>query len=118
MGQGASVWEGRFNVCVCVCVCSGVYKLTVELYPTSNLFAKGHRIRIDVSSSCFPHFDLNQNTGVNLSKHSLVALNTVHHSPAYPSALRLPIVPTGTFKARRRKSKQRTKQRASRRTGT
>ena len=40
-----------------------IYKIMVEAFPTSNLFAKGHKIRLDVSSSNFPHFDVNPNTG-------------------------------------------------------
>lgn len=40
-----------------------VYEVTIELYPTSNLFSKGHRLRLDISSSNFPHFDINPNTG-------------------------------------------------------
>ena len=40
-----------------------VYEIRVTAFPTSNLFARGHRIRLDVSSSNFPHFDVNPNTG-------------------------------------------------------
>mmetsp|Transcript_23835 Transcript_23835/g.46978 ORF Transcript_23835/g.46978 Transcript_23835/m.46978 type:complete len:793 (+) Transcript_23835:22-2400(+) len=69
-----------------------VVPVTIQMYPTSNLFKKGHRIAIHVSSSCFPHWDINMNTGITNSKHSFVAHNTVHHSAKYPSALRLPVV--------------------------
>jgi len=52
------------------------YEVTVELYPTSNLFAVGHRLRLDVSSSNFPHFDLNMNTGEEFeSQRCVVAQN-------------------------------------------
>jgi len=52
------------------------YELTIELYPTSNLFAVGHRIRLDISSSNFPHFDLNMNTGEEFeSQRCVVAQN-------------------------------------------
>jgi uncharacterized protein len=65
------------------------------LYPTSNVFARGHRIRLDVSSSNFPRFDVNPNTGEPLgqSGRTLVAKNTIYHEPAHPSHLTLPIVP-------------------------
>ena len=44
-----------------------VYTFTIKLYPTSNVFKKGHRIRVDVSSSNFPRFDVNPNTGEPLN---------------------------------------------------
>ena len=44
-------------------VAGQVYRITVSAFATSNLFKRGHRIRLDVSSSNFPHFDLNLNTG-------------------------------------------------------
>ena len=64
-----------------------VYPITIELYPTSNLFARGHRIRLDVSSSNFPRLDVNGNTGENpaLSPIKIVADNTVYHDRERPS---------------------------------
>ena len=61
---------------------------------TSNLFAAGHRIRIEVSSSNFPRFDRNMNTGGNNydEKTGLVAHNTIHHSKDFPSQLKLTVV--------------------------
>ena len=61
---------------------------------TSNYFAPGHRIRIEVSSSNFPRFDRNLNTGGdNYSETTgLVAHNRVHHSTRYPSALTITVV--------------------------
>jgi predicted acyl esterase len=61
---------------------------------TSNFFAPGHRIRIEISSSNFPRFDRNLNTGGdNFSEtEGVVARNSVHHSAKYPSAIRLPVV--------------------------
>jgi predicted acyl esterase len=72
-----------------------VEQFTVVLYPTSNVFARGHRIRLDISSSNFPRFDVNPNTGEPLgqSGRTLVAENTIYHEPAHPSHLTLPIVP-------------------------
>ena len=72
-----------------------VYEFTVELYPTSNLFAKGHRIRVDVASSNFPRLDVNPNTGepLGLSRRTEVARNTVYHDADRPSHVVLPVVP-------------------------
>ncbi|MBI4336857.1 MAG: CocE/NonD family hydrolase [Chloroflexi bacterium] len=72
-----------------------VYELSVTMYPTSNLFAKGHRIRVDVSSSNFPRFDVNPNTGEPLGQNRRwqVAENTLWHDAARPSHILLPVVP-------------------------
>lgn len=71
-----------------------VFPITITLYPTSNVFARGHCIRLDVSSSNFPRFDVNPNTGEPLGKHrsTRVALNTVYHSARCPSQVVLPVV--------------------------
>jgi predicted acyl esterase len=62
---------------------------------TSNLFRAGHRIRIHVTSSFFPHFDRNLNTGESLSKSGRmeVARQEIHHSASYPSRILLPVIP-------------------------
>jgi putative CocE/NonD family hydrolase len=72
-----------------------IHKITIKLYPTSNVFKKGHRLRVDVSSSNFPRFDVNPNTGEPLNEHrqSIVATNTVYHSAEYPSRIVLPTIP-------------------------
>jgi putative CocE/NonD family hydrolase len=66
-----------------------VYKVTLQPLTTSNYFAPGHRVRIEVSSSNFPRFDRNLNTGGNNYDEStgVVAHNTIHHSKQYPSAV-------------------------------
>src|SRR5213075_3195256 len=66
-----------------------VYPVAIHLYPTANLFAKGHRIRLDVSSSNFPRFDLNPNTGEPMGRHThtVVAHNGVHVDGAHPSRI-------------------------------
>ena len=71
-----------------------VYELRVSPMSTSNYFAAGHRIRIEVSSSNFPRFARNLNTGgKNYDEtQGVVADNTVHHSTRYPSQIRLPVV--------------------------
>ena len=72
-----------------------VYELTIQLYPTSNLFKAGHRIRVDISSSNFPRFDVNPNTGepLNANRRTIVATNSVYHERAHPSHVILPIIP-------------------------
>ncbi|MBI3329553.1 MAG: CocE/NonD family hydrolase, partial [Nitrospinae bacterium] len=74
-----------------------IYTISMPLYPTSNLFQKGHRIRLDISSSNFPRFDVNPNTGEPLGKNRLwqVARNTIYHDAAHPSRVVLPIIPQG-----------------------
>jgi putative CocE/NonD family hydrolase len=70
-----------------------VYEVNVSPMTTSNWFGPGHRIRIEVSSSNFPRFDRNLNTGGNNFDESegVVANNTVHFSAEHPSRIRLPI---------------------------
>ena len=70
-----------------------VYQLDLTPMATSNLFKKGHRIRIEISSSNFPRFARNLNTGGNNYDESegLVATNSIHHSSKYPSNIKLPI---------------------------
>ncbi|MCD6049349.1 MAG: CocE/NonD family hydrolase [Verrucomicrobia bacterium] len=74
-----------------------VYPLTIKLYPTSNVFKKGHRIRVDISSSNFPRFDLNPNTGEPLNQHRrlVIAMNAIYHDQQHPSHILLPVVPKG-----------------------
>jgi hypothetical protein len=71
-----------------------VYKLEMTPMSTSNMFKKGHRIRIEISSSNFPRFDRNLNTGGNNfdEKAGVVANNLIFHSAQYPSQVRLPVV--------------------------
>jgi putative CocE/NonD family hydrolase len=71
-----------------------VEPVTIRLYPTSNVFKKGHRIRLDISSSNFPRFDPNPNTGEPLGDHrsTRVATNTVWHDASRPSHVVLPVV--------------------------
>jgi hypothetical protein len=70
------------------------YKVSLGPLNTSNYFDAGHRIRIEVSSSNFPRFDRNMNTGgKNYDEtQGLVAHNSVHHSKQYPSTVKLTIV--------------------------
>ena len=72
-----------------------VYEFVINLPPTSNLFATGHRIRLDVSSSNFPQFDPNPNTGELYMQggRCVIAVNTVYHDKVRPSCVSLPIIP-------------------------
>ncbi|HSZ16083.1 MAG TPA: CocE/NonD family hydrolase [Terracidiphilus sp.] len=72
-----------------------VYEYKIDLWSTSNVFLKGHRIRLEISSSNFPRFDRNLNTGKSAATdaHFVKATNTILHDSAHPSALLLPIVP-------------------------
>ncbi len=71
-----------------------VYPITIKLYPTSNVFKKGHRIRVDISSSNFPRFDVNPNTGEPLNDHRRMetAVNTIQHNAGHPSHIVLPVL--------------------------
>lgn len=71
-----------------------VYEIKMTPMSTSNYFEKGHRIRIEVSSSNFPRFDRNLNTGGNNYDESegLVATNSIHHGGVYPSRIVLPMI--------------------------
>ena len=72
-----------------------VYEFTIDLWATSNLFKAGHRIRVEISSSNYPRFDRNANTGAPIGSDTdfVAALQSVHHSSEYPSHILLPVVP-------------------------
>lgn len=74
------------------------YEFTIEMYPTSLVFQKGHRIRLDISSSNFPRFDVNPNTGepLNDNRRWRVAENAVYHDSQRPSHIILPVIPART----------------------
>jgi hypothetical protein len=71
--------------------------VTLTVFPTSNLFLRGHRIRLDVSSSNFPRFDVNPNTGeaIGRERRRVVADNTVFHERGRESRVVVPIIPSG-----------------------
>ena len=72
-----------------------VYEYRIEVGVTGNLFRAGHRIRLQVSSSNFPRFDRNPNTGneFGIDQELRAARQTVYHGPRHPSHLRLPVIP-------------------------
>jgi uncharacterized protein len=72
-----------------------IYEITLDLWATSNVFLRGHSLRLEISSSNFPRFDRNLNTGEEMRfAHNFVsATNTVLHDAQHPSALVLPVMP-------------------------
>jgi len=71
------------------------YHVTVDLWSTSNVFLAGHKLRLEVSSSNFPRFDRNLNTGEEQARGTRMAkaTNVIYHDKAHPSSLVLPVVP-------------------------
>ena len=71
-----------------------IYKFVIDLWSTSNVFLKGHRLRLEISSSNFPRFDRNLNTGEvqAWAQKYVSATNTVYHDAEHPSALMVPVV--------------------------
>jgi uncharacterized protein len=73
-----------------------VYQVTIDLWATSNVFLPGHKLRIEVSSSNFPRFDRNLNTGEDQASGTRMvpATNVIYHDRSHPSALIFPFVPS------------------------
>jgi putative CocE/NonD family hydrolase len=73
-----------------------LYEFNIDLWSTSNCFLRGHRIRVEVSSSNFPQFDRNPNTGhpFGLEAELRTATQTVYHDADHASHILLPLVPT------------------------
>jgi putative CocE/NonD family hydrolase len=78
-----------------------IYPLNIDAGVTSNVFLAGHRIRVEISSSNFPRFDRNPNTGRTLADETILkkAQQTIYHSRMYPSRVLLPVVPELTSPA-------------------
>jgi uncharacterized protein len=72
-----------------------IYRIRVNLWATSNVFLKRHRLRLEISSSNFPRFDRNLNTGESQasSTNSVNATNVVYHDRQHPSTLIVDVVP-------------------------
>jgi putative CocE/NonD family hydrolase len=85
-----SIWEAPKPL-----VPGKIYEYTLELLPTSNVFKKGHRIRVHLTSSNFPLWDRNPNTGREQGMYTQlqIAEQTIFHEQAYPSHIILPIIP-------------------------
>ena len=71
-----------------------IYKFTIDVWATGNVFLTGHRLRLEISSSNFPRFDRNLNTGEDPERglRGVKATNTIYHDREHPSALILPLV--------------------------
>jgi len=71
-----------------------IYEITVDLWATSNVFLRGHSLRLEISSSNFPRFDRNLNTGeeIKFAHASAAATNAIFHDAQHPSALILPVM--------------------------
>ncbi|HYA35555.1 MAG TPA: CocE/NonD family hydrolase, partial [Candidatus Binataceae bacterium] len=71
------------------------YEYSIDLWATSHVFKRGHRIRLEVTSSNFPRFDRNPNTGnaFGVDRELKSARQTIFHSPATPSHIVLPVIP-------------------------
>ena len=73
-----------------------IYKVTIDLWSTSNVFLAGHKLRVEISSSNFPRFDRNLNTGADVGSSAAQtqkAANVVYHDRDHASALIVPVVP-------------------------
>ncbi len=77
---------------------SEIVPITITLYPTANVFKKGHRIRVDISSSNYPRFDVNPNTGDPLGEYRrmVTADNTIYYDLAHQSQVVVPVIPGST----------------------
>jgi putative CocE/NonD family hydrolase len=71
------------------------YQITLDLWSTSNVFLHGHTLRLEISSSNFPRFDRNLNTGedIKFARRFVSATNTIFHDAQHPSVLVLPVIP-------------------------
>jgi uncharacterized protein len=72
-----------------------IYKLEIDLVGTSVAFQKGHRIRVQITSSDFPQYNRNLNNGETFSSsvNGKTAHQTIYHSPSQPSYILLPVIP-------------------------
>jgi putative CocE/NonD family hydrolase len=70
-----------------------VYQFVIQPFDTANVFKRGHRIRVDISSSNFPRFDVNPNTGepLGMNRNQMAVRNSIYHSPKFASRIMLPI---------------------------
>jgi len=72
-----------------------IYKYDIDLWSTSHVLFAGHRLRLEISSSNFPRFDRNPNTGapIGVDARLEMALQTIVHTADYPSHVKLPVIP-------------------------
>jgi putative CocE/NonD family hydrolase len=74
---------------------SKIYRYEIDLWVTSNVFLPGHKIRVEISSSNFPRFDRNPNTGepFGTGTRLIKAAQTIYHDKGHPSHILLPVIP-------------------------
>jgi len=81
-----------------------VYRVNVDIQATSNFFRPGHRLRLEISSSSWPRWERNLNTGgvvsLEAAEDAIVATNTIHHGPEHASYVLLPVIPAAEEGAR------------------
>jgi hypothetical protein len=72
-----------------------IYRYEIDLWVTSNVFLSGHKLRVEISSSNFPRFDRNPNTGADFGKSAEIikATQTIYHDMEHPSHILLPVIP-------------------------
>jgi putative CocE/NonD family hydrolase len=74
-----------------------IYEIMIDLIATSNVFLPGHRLMVEISSSNFPRYDRNSNTGGRIAFEAeddmIAAVNAVHRGGLYPSRIVLPVIP-------------------------
>ncbi len=75
-----------------------VYRYEIDLWASSNVFLRGHRMRVEITSSNFPRFDRNPNTGRPFGddEEKIRATQTIFHTSQYPSHIVLPVIPAST----------------------
>ena len=98
LANGIQVARFRDSLCSPSLIHPGeTYKYTIHVWPTSNLFLPGHRIRVEISSSDFPQFAPNPNTGepFGVSAKWQTAQQIILHDAAHPSSITLPVIPPG-----------------------
>jgi putative CocE/NonD family hydrolase len=94
-GTAYNLSDGMWRQSYVTSPSEAVSRIEIALWPTSNVFFAGHRIRLEISSSNFPRYDRNLNTGEFAPTATTihVAHQTLFHSPHYPSHLVLPLIP-------------------------
>ena len=94
-GSAWNVTDGIRRVQSVASMQNSPMQVDIDLWPTSMLFKAGHRIRVEVSSSNYPRFDRNPNTGREIATETqpTVATQAIHHGRTAPSRLVLPVVP-------------------------
>ena len=72
-----------------------IYEFEIDMWDTSNLFKEGHRIRIEISSSNFPRYNRNLNSGNPIATDTAITIasQTVYHNTEHPSHVTLPVIP-------------------------